>query len=95
MPIYFGYPQIRKYNINIAIPEGYALEFSPKPIKISTQGNEVVFSMNSTVVGNTIQMLISEQINGALFKAEFYPELKTFYQQVIEKQNEKIILSKI
>lgn len=95
MPIYFAYPKNRKYNFNIEIPAGYAVESSPKPIKISTQGNEVVFSMNSTVVGNTIQMIVSEEIKGALFKAEFYPELKTFYQNVINKQNEKIILSKI
>ncbi|MFN7099403.1 MAG: DUF3857 domain-containing protein [Flavobacterium sp.] len=95
MPIYFAYPKNRKYNFSIKIPDGYTLESSPKPIKISTQGNEVVFSMNSTVIGNTIQMLVSEEINGALFKAEFYPELKEFYQQVIEKQHEKIILSKI
>ncbi len=74
---------------------GYDVEFSPKPIKISTQGKEVTFSFNSALVGNTIQIVISEEVNAAIFPADFYPELKSFYQNVINKQNEKIILSKI
>ncbi|MBC5863682.1 DUF3857 domain-containing transglutaminase family protein [Flavobacterium turcicum] len=95
MPIYFAYPKSRKYNFNLEIPAGYAVESIPNAIRISTQGKEVVFSINSVLVGNTIQIVINEEINGAIFVAEFYPELKSFYQKVIEKQNEKIILSKI
>lgn len=95
MPIYFAYRKNRKYNFNIDIPLGYEVEFSPKPIKISTQGKEVTFSFNSALVGNTIQIVISEEVNSAIFPADFYPELKSFYQNVINKQNEKIILKKI
>lgn len=95
MPIYFAYPKSRKYNFNLEIPAGYVVESIPNAIRISTQGKEVMFSINSVLVGNTIQIVINEEINGAIFVAEFYPELKSFYQKVIEKQNEKIILSKI
>jgi hypothetical protein len=34
MPIYFGYPTENKYNIIMEVPEGYAVESIPKPIKI-------------------------------------------------------------
>jgi hypothetical protein len=30
-----------------------------------------------------------------MFHAEFYGELKEFYQKIIEKQNEKIVLKRI
>jgi hypothetical protein len=33
MPIYFGYPTENKYNIIMEVPEGYAVESIPKPIK--------------------------------------------------------------
>jgi hypothetical protein len=36
MPIYFGYPTENKYNIIMEVPEGYAVESIPKPIKIAT-----------------------------------------------------------
>jgi hypothetical protein len=34
MPIYFGYPTENKYNIIMEVPEGYAVESIPKPIKL-------------------------------------------------------------
>ncbi len=95
MPIYFGYPKHNKYSINIDIPEGYGVESLPKAMKIATVGKEVVFSINTSLVGNKIQLVISEEINGVIFNANFYNELKEFYQKMIEKQNEKIVLIKI
>jgi hypothetical protein len=64
-------------------------------MKIATVGKEVVFSINTSLVGNRIQLVISEEINGVIFNANFYNELKEFYQKMIEKQNEKIVLIKI
>jgi len=59
-------------------------------MRISTAGKEATFSVNTLNVGNKIQFIISEEINGAIFHAEFYGELKEFYQKIIEKQNEKL-----
>lgn len=95
MPIYFGYPKQEKYNINFEIPEGYVLESLPKPIKIVTANKEALFSMNLSAKENTIQIAISKEINSAIFSADFYDELKNYYQQMIDKQNEKIVLKKI
>jgi hypothetical protein len=32
--MYFGYQQENKYNIIMEVPEGYAVESIPKPIKL-------------------------------------------------------------
>ncbi len=44
---------------------------------------------------NSIQIVITKDINTAIVQADFYPVLKDFYQQMTDKQNEKIVLKKI
>ena len=94
-PIYFGYPKQENFNVSIEIPEGYAIESIPKAMKISTGENVGLFTFNILSQGNKIQILVTKDINTALVSADFYDVLKNFFQQMIEKQNEKIILKKV
>ncbi|WP_310556632.1 DUF3857 domain-containing protein [Flavobacterium sp.] len=95
MPIYFGYPKQEKYNINIEIPEGYIVESMPKPLKLTTGENVGMFLFNISTEGNKIQIQVTEEMNKAMVSANFYDALKSFYQQIVDKQNEKIVLKKI
>lgn len=95
MPIYFGYPEHEKYNISFEIPEGYTVESIPQPMKISTDGKELYFSINAVSQENRIQLLVTKEINMAKVSADFYETIKDFYQKMIDKQNEKIVLKKI
>jgi len=67
----------------------------PKPLKISTGENVGLFTFNIISEGNKIQVQVTREINTVLVSADFYPVLKGFYQQMIDKQNEKIVLKKI
>jgi hypothetical protein len=49
----------------------------------------------SNLVGNTIQLAITHQINAAIISAQYYSMLKEYYQGMILKENEKIVLKKI
>lgn len=95
MPIYFGYPRQMKYNINIEIPKGYIVESLPNPIKISAIESIASFSFNLQTVGNKIQIVVTEELNLAMVPADYYPALKEFFQKMLDKQNEKIVLKKI
>jgi hypothetical protein len=95
MPICFEYPKQNKYNINIEIPEGYAIESMPKPLKISTGENVGLFTFNIFSDGNKIQVQVIREINTAIVSAEYYGVLKDFHQKMIDKLNEKIVLKKI
>jgi transglutaminase-like putative cysteine protease len=95
MPIYFGYPKQDKYNINIEIPEGYTVESIPKAMKIATEDKIVLFTINTQVEGNRIQIIITREINAAILPADYYYDLKEFFQKIIDKQNEKIVLKKL
>ena len=94
-PIYFGYPTQEKFNVNIEIPKGYAVESIPKAIKLQTRENVVSFIFNTELSNNSIQIAIVKESNQQLVSSGLYPVLKDFYKQRIDKLNEKIVLKKI
>lgn len=53
------------------------------------------FSFNINSTGNKLQVLCTFDINHAIVGPEDYPMLRSFFKQVIEKQNEKIVLKKV
>jgi hypothetical protein len=42
-----------------------------------------------------LQLFIASNINAAIISSEYYQTLKDFFQQVVDKESEKIILTKI
>ncbi len=94
-PVDFGHPWQEKYNITIEIPEGYVVELLPQSLNIAT-GNDVgAFKYFISNTGNTIQVSITTDIKSAIVLPDFYDVLKDFFQQMIDKQNEKIVLKKV
>lgn len=93
-PIDFGYPWQDKYMINIAVPEGYVVESMPKPVAVSMEDNIGSFKYNAIVQGNTIQISVLFDINFPNVSQVYYKTIKDFYQMVIDKQKEKIVLKK-
>lgn len=94
-PIDFGYPTEEKFNINIKIPEGYIVESMPKGVSLTTGENIGLFKYIIANPEGSVQIVITNDINSAIVAADFYEVLKDFYQQMIDKQNEKIVLKKI
>ena len=95
MPIYFGYPIQNRYNISIEIPEGYQVESLPKGINLSTGDGSFVFKYFLEKNENRIQIVVQSETKNAVVSVEDYLMLKDFYQQVMDKQKEKIVLKKI
>jgi hypothetical protein len=94
-PVDFGYPMVSKYNINLEIPEGYVVESMPASMNIATGDDIGTFKFMIVNTDNKIQSTITSTINSAIVTSDFYPVLKGFYQQMIDKKSEKIVLKKI
>ena len=45
--------------------------------------------------GNKIQLSITHQINTPIVSSEYYSMLKEYYQGMIAKETEKIVLKKV
>ncbi len=93
-PIDFGYPMQDKYNLAIEIPEGYIVESMPAAINLVTGENIGAFKYIIGNTGNKIQIQIVNDINVPIVQADYYDVLKEFFQKMIDKQNEKIVLKK-
>lgn len=93
-PIDFVFPHQDKFLISITIPEGYVVESLPAPVSLSMQENIGLFKYNILATGNQIQVTTQLDINYPNVSAEYYSVLKDFFQKMIEKQNEKLVLVK-
>lgn len=94
-PVDFGFPFVDKYAINLQIPAGYKVESFPASASILMEDGLGSFRFLTSLSGDSIQISILSQINVPIISAEYYPALKEFYQKMMEKENEKIVLSKI
>ncbi len=94
-PIDFGYGYTNAYMISIKIPEGYEVVELPKSRAFKMPENIGAFSFRSNIANGTIQIVVNETVNQAFLPSDYYLTLKEFYNQVVEKENEQIVLKKI
>lgn len=95
-PIDFTYPWQLKHLFTIRLPEGYRVSHLPEGIHLVLADNLGSFSYQLKDLGNgNLQLLSDLSINQAVVPATYYPMLKEFYKSIIEKETEKVVLSKI
>ncbi len=94
-PVDFGYPWEDRFIVNTKLPEGYKVEHLPENIKFSLPENMGSFKYSIKEVGGSLQLSCGIIFTSCLIAPEHYGALKEFYRQIIEKQSEKVVLSKI
>ncbi|MGJ8591996.1 MAG: DUF3857 domain-containing protein [Aquaticitalea sp.] len=94
-PIDFVYPISDKYMVNIMLPEGYVIDTLPGNSKMEFNSTEGAFSYLARENGSMLQITISMDLNKAVILAKDYEQFKQFYQFMIEKQTEKVVLKKV
>ncbi|HRE77399.1 MAG TPA: DUF3857 domain-containing protein [Flavobacterium sp.] len=95
MPIDFVFPKQDKYMINIAIPEGYQVEYLPKSVTITLTDKSVFLNFNISSDNDKITIQSVFDVNKSTFVPSDYADLKNIFKIYIEKQTESIILKKI
>lgn len=94
-PIDFGYPSSSTYRVSINLPEGYKVKSIPEPAVLALPDDLGVFKYNVTATETAIQLFIDTQIKTAIVSPMYYDTLKEYFKQLIEKENEQIVLTKI
>ncbi|NMH87184.1 DUF3857 domain-containing protein [Flavivirga algicola] len=94
-PVDFGYPAATKYQIIIKIPEGYKVESAPEKVAYSMPDNLGVFKYNVSLSDNTMHFLIILEMNQSIISPTYYDALKEYFKQIIEKENEQVVLTKV
>ncbi len=94
-PIDFAHPWQRRYIVNIAIPDGYEVISLPENLIMTLPENLGAFSYKLGKRGNTLQLKTDIQFNTAIIAPQDYAGVKELYKKMIEKETEKVVLSKI
>ncbi len=93
-PVNFGRMEEKLYLFKVTLPEGYAVDELPAPAAIALPGNAGRYSYSIVQNANTINFTSNFQINKTLFIQDEYPALREFFNKVIAKQAEQIVLKK-
>lgn len=93
-PVDFTYPIEENFVFKIALPEGYQVEELPKPGSYLLPGNKARFIYSANEIGGFINLIVKFTVNKSIFLPTEYPNLKAFFNQVIAKQAEQVVLKK-
>jgi transglutaminase-like putative cysteine protease len=93
-PVDYGNNTEQVYIVKIKIPQTYTVDELPKSKIISLPENGARFTYNVTQVADFINVTSNFQVNKILFVQNEYPLLREFYNQVVAKQAEQIVLKK-
>jgi hypothetical protein len=94
-PISLEVPEEKTMSVTITIPENYTVDEVPKNMIIGLPNNDAKYIYNIATTGNKIQITSKLQINASLFMPAEYPAVKEFYQRLVSKQSETIVLKRI
>jgi hypothetical protein len=80
---------------NITIPEGYTVEELPtqKVLRLPENGARFMYNIN-VIGGTTVNITSVLSINRAIYDQFEYPNLREFYNQMVAKHAEQIVLKK-
>ncbi|MEM6377772.1 MAG: DUF3857 domain-containing protein [Bacteroidota bacterium] len=91
-PVDFTYPTDRRYILSMELPEGYIIEEKPEDLNMSLPDHGAAFTYSVKQMGNKVTLNCGLKINKIQFQPEEYQGLKKFFDLVVEKQSEQLVL---
>jgi hypothetical protein len=93
-PVDFAYSMDETYACSFTIPEGYKVEEMPKGAIIDLPEKAGRFTYMVAVNGNTVQISSRISLKKPVYYAAEYPFLKEFFNQIVAKHAEQIVIKK-
>lgn len=94
-PVDFGHAWEEDVIVAIAIPEGYTVSSVPESFAMSLPGEIGSFKYLVSHNGKHINVRATVSFEVPVIPTDQYAALKEFYRQLVEKETEKVVLSKI
>ena len=93
-PVDIPHPFKEQIIVNITLPEGFAVEDLPEPVRMSLPDNAGLFQYQLTQNFNKVQLVSKLQINNLHYEPEEYIGLRNFFSLVEEKIGEQVVLKR-
>ncbi len=94
-PVDFTTCKEQRFNISIKIPQGWQATELPKNVRMALPDNSATILMNAATSNDMIQIAFKFNINKAIYIQSEYNDLKLFYDELVKKESELIVLTKI
>jgi len=91
-PLDMTYPVKRTYYSTIKIPEGYKVEFTPEDVAIKNESFELFYTVKSEE--KVVNISFGYYFKNSVYPASDYMKIKSCFNQIVKKGNEKVVLSK-
>ncbi|MCK4642336.1 DUF3857 domain-containing protein [bacterium] len=89
LPVYLGAKDYTKYMINITLPEGYVVTYTPKDIKFCNKNLSII--SNTEVNGSEISIVLQEETKKSMAKKKFYFKYKKAMTKLVKFSKSVII----
>jgi hypothetical protein len=95
-PVDFGVLTEENFIANYTIPEGYVVEEIPKSVKVSLPdgGGSFMYIVSSSPEEGKVSIVSKINFKKTAYFAEEYELLRKFYDQIVQKHAEQIVLKK-
>lgn len=93
-PVDFGAAHDETQMLSFTIPAGYEVEEMPKSVLVSLPDNGGRFQYNISPTASGLQIMSRISFNKPSYSAEEYAELREFYNHIVAKHAEQIVLKK-
>jgi len=94
-PVEMPYAVDETYLLTMQLPQGYMVEELPKQMVLKLDDREsAVYEYRISESGSTVSLRSQLKINRTLFTNDEYENLRQFFNMLVAKQNERIILKK-
>lgn len=92
-PIDMTYPTKSILASTIIIPEGYELDYQPENYKITNNLFELNYSVDQ--IDNSIRVTLMTDFKESVYEAKDYSKIKFYFNEIVKRGNEKVVLKKI
>jgi hypothetical protein len=93
-PVDFGVPQEETYVANFSLPEGYTVEEMPKQENILLPNNGGRFLFSCINENGWLKITSKITLKKAIYSPEEYQSLREFYNRIVSKHAEQVVLKK-
>lgn len=93
-PVEFNHPYTIRESTFITLPEGYTVSELPKALVIKMPDNSAQYTYQVVKSGNGLFINTVFNLRKSQFLPVEYEGIKQFYQVIIDKQNELVVLEK-
>ena len=93
-PVDYAIPIEETYMFQLTLPDGYSVESMPEGTTIGLNKKATLFSYSAKQVGDQLTVISRIKITKTMFVGDEYEALKQFYNLIIKKHSEQIVLKK-